>query len=299
MIKALWSAVLSLWLVIGLSQSAERVESEYKLAIPTEQADRLWNYLQSESFLSPLRAEYQLTSDVSVEDFLDVYYDDELGTMYDHQVGLRYRSRYLKDSLIKQLVQLKTPLAADGVARTETKYDIKKSQDRNDFFARHPLLKLIKKNDRSNLNYVLGGFGTTAQEMKPELRLRQTRKRIYLADEITSLATITLDEVTNISFPYQRYTEMELELNEVRYTQAMADEKIKMETFNQKLRNGLVTAFPELTQDQTPKYNKMKAMIDSSIWSKIYEWRGWIILTVLSIIALVKLLIEWKDLQIA
>jgi len=33
-----------------------------------------------------------------------------------------------------------------------------------------------------------------------------------------------------------------------------------------------------LYQDQTPKYNKMKNMIDASILSKAYTFRMWIIL---------------------
>ena len=267
---------------IGLcAQSAERVESEYKLGIPNDEAGALWKHLQSEPFLSRLKTEYDLKTSVSVEDFVDIYYDDKNLNLYTQKVGLRYRSRYIKDTLIKQLVQLKTPLLADGVARTETKYEIKKSQDKNDIYARHPLLKYIKKRDRRNLNYQLAKFGTESLNMMPEVTLRQTRSRIYITDSLASLATITLDVVTNLKFPFQRYTEMELELNEVRYTESGMEEKIKMERFNEKLRNGLLETFPSLYQDQTPKYNKMKEMIDKSWLSKSYKYRMWIALSLL------------------
>ena len=272
------------------AQSAERVESEYKLGIPNDEAESLWKYLQSKPFLSKLRTEYDLKTVASIEDFVDVYYDDANQNLYKQKVGLRYRSRFIKDTLIKQLVQLKTPLLADGVARTETKYEIKKSKDKNDIYARHKLLKYIKKKDRRNLNYQLAKFGSESLKMQPEVKLRQTRSRIYITDSIASLATITLDEVTNLKFPFQRYTEMELELNEIRYTESDTSGKKKMERFNEKLRNGLLESFPSLYQDQTPKYNKMKQMIDGSWLSKAYEYRMWIALSLILGLALYLLL---------
>lgn len=271
---------------VGLNaQSAERVESEYKLGIPNEEAQALWQHLQSEPFLSKLRTEFDLKTEISVEDFVDIYYDDKDLNLYNQKVGLRYRSRYVNDTLIKQLVQLKTPLLADGVARTETKYDIKKSKDKNDIYARHQLLKYIKKKDRSNLNYQLAKYSAESLKMKKEVTLRQTRSRIYITDSIASLATITLDEVTNLVFPFQRYTEMELELNEIRYTESDLEGKKKMERFNENLRNGLLESFPSLYQDQTPKYNKMKQMIDESLPSSLYQYRMWIILALIVAIA--------------
>ncbi len=263
------------------AQSAERVESEYKLGIPNDEAEALWAHLQSETFLSKLRAEYNLKTEVSIEDFVDLYYDDKNLSLYNQKVGLRYRSRYINDTLIKQLIQLKTPLLEDGVARTETKYEIKKSKDQNDVYARHKLLRHIKKKDRRNLNYQLAKFDSESFRMVPEVNLKQRRSRIYITDSIASLATITLDKVTNLKFPFQRYTEMELELNEVRYTNTSEEGKKKMERFNEKLRNGLLESFPSLYQDQTPKYNKMKQMIDVSWLSKVYKYRMWIILSLI------------------
>jgi hypothetical protein len=277
---------LLIWLILFstfdlCAQSAQRVESEYKLGIPNDEATALWQYLKSEQFLSKLKTEYKLKTEISIEDFVDVYYEDKELSLYSQKVGLRYRSRYIKDTLIKQLIQLKTPLLEDGVARTETKYEIKKSKDKKDIYGRHPLLRYIKKKDRGNLNYQLSKFGSESLKMLPELKLRQTRSRIYITDSLASLATITLDEVTNLEFPFQRYTEMELELNEIRYTSSGEKERERMERINEKLKNGLLKSFPSLYQDQTPKYNKMKQMIDTSWLSKGYKYRMWIILSLM------------------
>lgn len=267
------------------AQSAERIESEYKLGIPNNESVALWLYLQSETFLIKLKTEYDLKTTFSIEDFVDVYYDDKNLSLYHQKVGLRYRSRYINDTLIKQLIQLKTPLLDDGVARTEVKYEIKKSNDKNDLYARHKLLRFVKKRDRSNLNYKLAIFNSGSLGMSPEIKLKQTRSRIYISDSIAPLATITLDYVTNMKFPFQQYTELELELNEIRYTAGGEEEKKRMERFNEILKNGLLVSFPSLYQDQTPKYNKMKQIIDASWLSKVYKYRMWIILSFLLVTA--------------
>ncbi len=259
------------------AQSAERIESEYKLGVPKQEASALWTYLQSEAFLNRLRTEFGVEAEVAVERFTDVYFDDDDLNLYHHQAGLRFRSRYVDGELTKQLVQLKTPLLEDGVARTETKFDIKNSRDKNDVYARHHLMKYIKKRDRRDLNYQLAKFNSSAARMHPEVKLSQIRARIYIADSLASLATITLDEVKNLTFPFQKFTELELELNEIRYTHSSVDEKMRMEGFNEQLKNVLLERFPSLYQDQTPKYNKMKQKINASWLSGAYTYRMWIV----------------------
>lgn len=266
-----------------LAQDAQRIESEYKLAVPEAHAEDLWIYLQSDDLLSSLSSQLNLVTRASVEDFVDIYFDDANRQLYAQQIGLRHRSRYIADTLAKQLVQLKTPLQADGVARTETKYQVKRKQSKNDLFARHPLIRFIKKSDRPSLDYELSLYGVKSKLMDESVTMRQTRKRIYIADSIGALATITLDKVSQMEFPNLKYTEMELELNEIRFTQADQIGKQKMEQFNKQLKAALFAKFPELIQDQTPKYNKMMDMIDASPLAKIYRYRMWFILGLLSL----------------
>jgi len=277
--------VLCLLPTLLISQAGQRIESEFKLGMPLETAKPLWQYLQSDTFLKKLSQDKPLTTNISVEDFVDIYYDDENHNLLFQEIGLRHRSRYINDTLIKQLIQLKTPLTADGVARTEVKYEVKNSIDKSDLLARHPLLKFIKKRDRNDLKYQLNRFKINALDLTPELSLRQTRKRIYIQDGLGSLATFTLDNVISLDFPYHQYTEMEMELNEVRYTEATDTERHKMDSFNQKMRNQILTDFPTLFQDQTPKYNKMWQLIDNSLTSTLYKNLMWAILLLLILLA--------------
>lgn len=271
--------------MLSFAQSKQRIESEYKLDIPVSESPELWEFLTSNAFLEGLPNSKMLTTSISEEKFIDVYFDDEKERLYTQLVGLRYRSRFKNDTLIKQLVQLKTPISAEGVARNEIKYDIKKSKDKNDLYARHDLLKYIKKRDRKDINYQLAKFGTRSVNISTTHTLEQNRKRIYISDSTGSLATLTLDRVVNASFPYQLYTELELELNELRYTHSAKEEKKSMEIFNATLKNTLTSQFSNLKQDQTPKYNKMKNIIDESKLSFIFEYRMWLILLCLLVYA--------------
>jgi len=85
------------------------------------------------------------------------------------------------------------------------------------------------------------------------------------------LLTITLDEVDYFYFPYPTFTEMELELNEIRYTLSDEAERKRLEDLNSNIKQQLMTAFPVLQQDQTPKYNKMHALVADSTIAQIYQ----------------------------
>ncbi len=264
---------------LSLAQSGERIESEYKLNVPLNKSNELWTYLSGETFLNDFGKENKLNLEISEEDFIDIYFDNDIEELFLQEVGLRHRSRYKNDSLLKKLIQLKTPIEQGGdVARNEIKYEVKRSVDKNDFFARHDFLKYVKKRDREDINYQLNKFGVKAQEVGETHTLMQNRKRVYIHDVKGALATLTLDRVGNSSFPFQKYTELELELNEVRYTEADSIEKSQMETFNTQIKEKLKNRFPFLEEDQTPKYNKMKNLIDQSFLSTCYKYRMWIIL---------------------
>jgi len=62
---------------------------------------------------------------------------------------------------------------------------------------------------------------------------------------------------------------MELELNEIRYTQEDSIGRAHMDAVNEAIKEVLFDRFKNLTQDQTPKYNKMYALIQGNPWSFI------------------------------
>lgn len=266
-----------------------RLENEYKLSIPQEDVESLWSYLQEEFCKESLTiAGHTLTGVKSVEKFKDIYYDNEALDLIRYNIGLRYRKRYKDDVLLKTLIQLKTPYSSDAVVRNEFKFEpiSKKNTDIN---ARHSLLKYLDKSSIESLEFELSPYKVRPKDLSISVSLVQVRSRIYLSDtQGESVATLTLDEVTNYLFPYQNYAEMELEINEVRYTNAEESEKKMLVDINEYLKNNIQGEFVNLAIDQRPKYNKMKSLIDESILSKVRQYYMWIIFGIILILGLYK-----------
>ncbi len=286
------------WLVIWLSVFAgelcaqARIESEYKIAVPSEQADEVWVYLQSafgKNELKILPEECQTQS--ATEIFYDTYFDDADKTLLGFEAGARYRERYVGDSLMKKLLQLKVPtLDALGIARTEHKFSPEDKFDIEDRNGLHPFLKYVKRKDVADVDLVLGQFGTSAKKMSDALKLKQIRRRVYVSDAEGALMTFTLDEVSAFHFPYKEFVELELELNEIRYTDADYAEKTAMEKMNAEVKQALFDRFGSLEQDQTPKYNKMHQALAAEPSAWVYNNLMYIILGAICLFALSLLL---------
>ena len=255
-----------------------RLESEYKLDIPQEDVSNLWDFVKSTYSKDSFNlAGISLSGEESIEIFIDHYFDLPDGRFSDAEISLRHRKRYKDDILLKELIQLKTPFSEDKVVRNEIKFDVKSKKKINDISNRHPLLKLMSASDQERMSFHLAKFKVRPEQVQESLKLKQTRKRIYIKDaEGESVATITLDEVSNFSFPFQDYAELELELNEIRYTNANELERSKMTELNNHIKSELATKFPRLEIDQRSKYRKMKLLIDNSKISYVYKNGMWL-----------------------
>lgn len=255
-----------------------RLESEYKLDVPQIEVDDLWNLIQSNYALPAYEVNGAiLNGEVSVEDFFDTYYDVEDGRFAEMEISLRYRKRFKDGVLLKKLIQLKTPFSEDKVVRNEIKFKVDDKKNTMDLTNRHDFLKHVDGGEMDRLSYELAAFKLRPEDIQESLKLKQTRSRVYIKDESgESVATITLDQVNNRSWPFQEYAELELELNEVRYTQANEKEKAQMTALNEKIKTQLLKAFPSLKVDQRSKYRKMKMMIDESHLSFIWENISWV-----------------------
>ncbi len=263
---------------VGTEQG--RIESEFKLAVPKEIRAELWTYLQV-NFSNEKVAimDDRLSTSSSQEIFIDVYFDNDEKTLLQNQAGVRYRKRFINSELAKELVQIKLPSGdSSGVARIEQKYDFYKTKKKADRKAMHPFWKHIRPKDRIAVNEQLAPYRLQGNELASSIKVQQDRKRIYFQEDGEALLTITLDKVDYFYFPYPSYTEMELELNEIRYTNSDEAERERLESLNANIKKELMIAFPMLTQDQTPKYNKMHALVQDSVVAQLYQRLQYIIL---------------------
>jgi hypothetical protein len=279
-----------------VTPDAGRLESEYKLAVPAEIATELWGYLQQHFTTEKVAAwDSRLTTSSSEELFIDTYFDNDEKVMLANEVGVRFRQRYIDGELVKELIQIKLPSSdSTGVARTEQKFDYYKEKKKSDRKAMHAFWQFVRPKDRADVNLHLAPFriqglpgGTTGDDLKPSIKMEQLRQRIYFQQDGEALMTITLDKAVYYYFPYPTFTEMEMELNEIRYTASDAAERQRMETLNAKLKAELMQTFPQLVQDQTPKYNKMHTLVSDSWLAQIYAHLQYVILGLLVLMALV------------
>jgi len=271
------------------SGQSGRLESEFKLDIPLEEVEPLWTLIKSEFAQGSFEVNgMQLKGEVSVEDFFDTYYDASDGRFAEMEISLRYRKRFKDDMLLKKLIQLKTPYSKDKVVRNEIKFEVDDDKKLTDLNNRHEFLKHIANSEIERLSFELAAFNLRPEEIQESLKLKQTRSRVYIRDKAgESIATITLDKVKNNDFPFQNYAELELELNEVRYTQADEKEKAQMSALNDEIKNQLLGSFPTLQVDQRSKYRKMKELIDGSLVSMLWENISWLFLGGVVLTALV------------
>jgi hypothetical protein len=283
--------ILSLY-VTCQSYGQARIESEYKISVPNEQQEAVWSFLQS-TFVHNAEGilPENISTEIATEIFYDTYFDDTQETLLNYQAGARYRERYVQDSLIKTLLQLKVPTLDElGIARKEHKFSPETNFDINDRTGLHPFLRHIKQKDVNDVDLILGQFGTTSRKMQESIKLKQVRRRIYISDPEGALMTFTMDEVSAFHFPYTQFVELELELNEVRYTDADFVEQAKLEKMNAKAKDAIFIQFENIEQDQTPKYNKMHAALSAQPSAWIYNNLMYLLLGCISMCAITLLI---------
>jgi len=264
-----------------------RIESEYKLSVPKEIETQVWEFLTAEFDSTGIKKINPLfSSEVAQEVFYDQYFDDENKTLFNAKAGVRFRQRYVADTLSKNLVQLKLPLAdTTGVARQEIKFNVYTKIKNLDRQAMHPFWRYVRPKNREEVNLYLASFDLTGNDLSPAIKVEQDRKRIYVSENGIPYLTMTFDEVCSFYFPYPCFTELELELNEIRFTDGSEEERVKMELINQLIKDKVLTQFPALQQDQTPKYNKMSLLLKDNLLEKIYSNLMYIILGIVVLYA--------------
>lgn len=253
---------------------AIRIEYEAKLKVPMEQTEQVWDWLQQRySDCTWLNAAgHEFTAGFGDEDFTDVYFDTPGLHVLAQKGGVRHRSRvvhsgpsYRKDG--RELLQLKINRGDEaGLARSEVKYKIVERQQGQKDDA-HPLLGLIDRDDREDCIARLAALGLDARAMRPVVTLKQNRRRVYVNDADGAFATITLDACSTDSWGADvRWTEIELELNEIRFTKADPAERAAMKEIDLHMQRDLQETFPGIVQDQTSKYTYSLEKIEKSSW---------------------------------
>lgn len=237
---------------------ASRLETEYKLAVPAGQDGEVWRWLTTRYAADKTgRLGAGWTSSLGDETFRDRYFDVPAATLLRARAGLRHRQRFdTTGQLTKQLVQLKLTDDAGGLLREEIKF--KPVEGATDRLA---LPDLLRPADRAALDSILTTLGVRFAAVRPAFSLHQRRRRLYFQQDGEAFSTVTLDSSYAGDGRPATFTEIEIELNEKRYTGAAEPERARMRAVLDGIRADVLRQFPRLTQDQRPKYTKLAALL--------------------------------------
>lgn len=266
--KGVSSTVVALFLSLvvfsqlAVAQNLMRIENEYKLTVPNDIADKVWTYLNERyedgDALFLKQYDPRFNTSFSTEYFVDEYYDTPDLKLLNAQSAVRHRKRFIPDDTGhrkhgRQMVQIKLNSIDDNALnRGEIKFEVLPSANK-----RYLLLHLVSASERELFKNAMNGIGVNPEKLRPMLLLTQERKRVYISIADTPFATITLDHVSSQKWWSKvDFFEIEMELNEIAYTDSDRETRQQMEAINDELMNDLLKNFPAIKQDQTPKYNK-------------------------------------------
>jgi len=252
---------------IGAADDGVRIESEYKLTVPNDRRGEVWSYLEKryengeDLFLKDFDPSFR--TEMSRELFVDVYFDTPALDLLERASGVRRRDRSFPDDPShkkhgRSLVQIKLDRPADSALnRSEIKFKVRKDLEVGEGNEGGPGSLIRKPSEREEFEARIRELGLDPESLREILTIRQTRRRAYISNSEGPFATITFDEVTAEAGGRKvDFTEVELELNEIRYTDADGTTRSTMEKVNDLLRRDLQDAFEFIEVDQTPKYNK-------------------------------------------
>ena len=255
--------------------NATRFENEYKLFVPDAQVKPLWDYLNKrygQGIMLPSQNGVRLTAVFADEFFTDVYFDTPSFTLLKMKSAVRHRSREIpgqpqnrKDG--RQLMQIKLNMPGEELTRTEVKFPIKyyEVESQED---KHPVIGIIDRDHRADFSERVRAAGIDPWSLREALTLIQRRRRVYLSDSIGAYATVTVDETSSKKFWLEsKFTEVELELNEIRYSSADSAARAYMQHVTDAIKADIMNALPGIVQDQTPKYNKSYDRLVASSWA--------------------------------
>ena len=274
--KGLTSVLLASLLLGAINPSAfakdeVRIEDDLSLSYEVGKTDEIVQYLKSKyiddaSFVKSLGTEF--TSSFGDEDFTDIYFDTPKLDLYKRKVSLRHRVRVNRlESEDKkngrELIQLK--LSDDDKlrdkdnagSRNEIKYEVVRPEIPTLRDDRHPVLGLIAKDQRDDFKDRIKKLNFDINKLRPIVTIQQRRQRVYINRDDATFVSFSMDDVKSRRWwANVEFSQMELELNELAYTEADKAEKERMQEIRKGMIKDLREHFDYLKVDNTVKYQK-------------------------------------------
>lgn len=278
----------------AMAKEEVRVEDDFNLQYEVGKSEELVNYLKGKyvddnSFAKSLGPNF--TSSFGDEDFIDTYFDTPNLDLYKRKIGLRHRLRVNRlDSENRkngrELIQLK--LSEDeklkdednSGSRNEIKFEVERTKVRRSADDRNPILGLIAASERGEFKSRMRELEIAADKLRPILTIEQRRRRVYLNRDGATFISFSMDDVkSSLWWARVEFSQMELELNELAYTEADKAAKESMQEIRSGMIDDLRGKFSYLEHDKSSKYNKTFDLLSVKIpwmrfWFKLGLLRG-------------------------
>jgi len=252
-----------------------RVEQEDKITVPADKADEVWAFLLHylhEDTASLKKLDPNFTSYWSEELFIDTYYDTPSLQVHERRGGVRHRRRKNLTNPNdrksgRELMQIKiNDLSDNQLERGEVKYEIQYPKMINSPEDAHPMLGIVKPSHREDFKARLTKLGFDPHSMRPILTINDIRRRVYVRRNNEPFLSVSFDNASaSTLWAKWHFYEIEPELNEIPFTEGDEATRAYMEKINTEIINTLMTKFPYLKRELTPKYCKAFNAFESQI----------------------------------
>lgn len=266
--------------------SGVRIEDDYNLQYEVGKSEELVNYLKGKyaddsSFAKSLGPNF--TGSFGDEDFIDTYFDTPSLDLYKRGIGLRHRLRVNRldpenRKNGRQLIQIK--ISGDFKfedkdntgSRNEIKFDVVAKKLSASVDDRHPTIGLVDSGERDEFKARLKELGIDPYKLRPILTLNQRRRRVYINRDDATFISFSMDDVkSSLLWSRTEFSQLEVELNELAYTESDKVSKEKMQEIRSGMIKDLRNKFSYLTHDQSAKYNKAFDLLAAKIpWMKFW-----------------------------
>lgn len=252
----------------GLGSDSARIDSQITLKIPEGQADAVYQYLKKKYAAQQINMRDQFPgvhlygqamSDVSV--FTDKYFDTPNLDLYKGKNSVRHRSRIntthpddRKNG--RELVQMKVTPPGRFDLRNELKYDVKHSDKNKTADDQHPLIRLIKGEQRADFKDVFTSAGIDPYTLRHAFTITQTRSRVYVNWDQKSMLSFSVDQGSaSMLWGEGRFASVDVGLVENTYTEADEAKRKTMWEIRDAMIKDLVEHFPAVTVNSDSKYS--------------------------------------------
>lgn len=254
----------------------ERVENDFMLLVPTEVAEDVWAFMQSEFGHGVDVEGIHLDTKIEIDKFNDQYFDTNTRKLTDAGIGFRHRSRLFGSGATKELIQIKLTPFGEHAAREELKFELDAAPEHSSAAllsalsqrgTMRELFSRVKGKDKDRFEQDLKRLGLSRTSLRPFIHVNQERRRVYFSEGPKRIITVTLDFMdAHYFWAHHKFVSIEVEIGENTFTGASEENRERYFAIQEALARILTNRFPSLSRDTNPKVVLLYRAMQEDSW---------------------------------